>query len=559
MNMKNCRQCQTKFEITDQDRAFYERISPVVKGKKFSIPEPSFCPSCRQQRRLSFENQLNLSKRKCSKTGKEMISCYSADTPFPVYSLDEYISNQFDPTVYGRDYDFNRPFFDQFRDLLQVVPRPTLIRGHSFDENSDYTNYSGKNKNCYMIFDSDYNRDCCFSYSVNNSKDCMDVYRVKQSELCYESVDCTNCYRLFFSQDCENCSESAYLKNCIGVKNSFMCSNLKNKEFYIFNQPFPKEKYEELMKSLGSHDNLGRYQNDWKKFKIQFPQRFMHGVQSEQVSGDYLISSKNSEYCFDSMQLWDCKYHTRSFGSAKDCMDCDEVGDGVELMYETIVAGYEGMNVLFSFIALPNCHDIFYCMFSELVGNSFGCVSLNKKNYCILNKQYSKEDYEALLPKILEHLQKTGEWGEFFPMNLSDFAYNETLAQQHFPVTKQQAVALGSRWKEDSTKEFLPATAEISQNVESAPEDITKKLFVCQDCKKNYKIIDQEYRFHKTQRLALPKSCFFCRNKERASLRNPRKLFDRVCDQCQTALKTTYSPEWPEKIFCETCYQNSLA
>jgi len=30
--------------------------------------------------------------------------------------------------------------------------------------------------------------------------------------------------------------------------------------------------------------------------------------------------------------------------------------------------------------------------------------------YCILNKQYSKEEYEELVPKIIEHMQKTGEW-----------------------------------------------------------------------------------------------------------------------------------------------------
>jgi hypothetical protein len=50
-----------------------------------------------------------------------------------------------------------------------------------------------------------------------------------------------------------------------------------------------------------------------------------------------------------------------------------------------------------------------------------------------LNKKYSKEDYETLLPKIIDHMKKTGEWGEFFPMEISPFKYEETKAVDYFP------------------------------------------------------------------------------------------------------------------------------
>ncbi|MBU1935306.1 hypothetical protein KKF04_04580, partial [Patescibacteria group bacterium] len=44
------------------------------------------------------------------------------------------------------------------------------------------------------------------------------------------------------------------------------------------------------------------------------------------------------------------------------------------------------------------------------------------------------------------------------------------------------------------------------------------------------------------------------RHKNRVALLNSRKLYDRKCDECQTAIKTTYGPDHPEKVFCEECY-----
>ena len=65
--------------------------------------------------------------------------------------------------------------------------------------------------------------------------------------------------------------------------------------------------------------------------------------------------------------------------------------------------------------------------------------------YCILNKQYTKEEYEELLPKIIEHMKSTDEWGKFFPTEDSPFAYNETVASEFYPITKDEV--LKNNWK----------------------------------------------------------------------------------------------------------------
>lgn len=77
-----------------------------------------------------------------------------------------------------------------------------------------------------------------------------------------------------------------------------------------------------------------------------------------------------------------------------------------------------------------------------------------------MNKQYTKEEYDTFLPKIREnmmempYLDKEGliyRYGEFFPAELSPFYYNETVAQDYFPLQKKVVEKLGLLWKEKET------------------------------------------------------------------------------------------------------------
>ena len=70
----------------------------------------------------------------------------------------------------------------------------------------------------------------------------------------------------------------------------------------------------------------------------------------------------------------------------------------------------------------------------------FLCVGIDRKSYCILNKQYTKEEYEELVPRIIEKMMADGEWGEFFPASMSPFGYNETVVQEYFPLSREEVL-----------------------------------------------------------------------------------------------------------------------
>ncbi|MDO8649262.1 MAG: hypothetical protein Q7R81_05780 [Candidatus Peregrinibacteria bacterium] len=549
---RSCKACSAPFDITDAHLAFYDSVAPAFGGKKFSLPPPTLCPECRQQRRVAQGNQIHLYKRKCDFTKDSIISNYHPGSPYTVYKQEVWWSDQWDAATYGRDFDFSRPFFEQYRDLLIAVPRYALHTTYQYDENSEYINYCTKNKDCYLIFDSDLNRDCYYSYSINNSQNCMDCYRIGKSELSYECVDSVQCYDCAFLQDCQNCSGSMFLKNCTGCQNCLMCSNLRNKEYHIENKPVSKEAFEQVRLMLTSRERLLSARERFEKLKLEYPQKEVHGIQNEDVLGDYLTNCKNAHFCFDSRDLWDCTYNYQGWMATKSSMDVQEVGD-CQLLYECSYSGDRSQHILFCSHCFED-HDCYYCSFCMHNKNLFGCVAMSRKEYCILNKQYTKEEYEELAPRIIEHMEKSDEWGEFFPIALASFAYNETLAQDYFPLTKGEAQKKGYVWRDEDAKEYSGSTYAAPDTIGEVPDTVTKEVLCCAKCKRNFRIVQRELDLLRQKNLPLPLRCFFCRHRERMQQRNPRKFWKRECGKCKKEIQTTYAPERPEIVYCESCY-----
>jgi hypothetical protein len=545
---KNCTVSGQKFVITNEDLVFY---------KKMGVPAPLLCPDERLIRRMSWANQRTLYQRKCSATGKMIISNCSPDKMYPVYDVNYFWSDQWNQLDTARSYDFDRSFFDQYESLLSVAPRPGLQRSPSYDENSDYTNYAGKNKNCYLIFDSDKNRDAYYSFSVNSCESISDCYRSENCELCYECLDSQHCYGSIYLQNCQQCSHSYFLRNCIGCKNCFGCVNLRNKEYYFLNQRLSKSDYEQKIRSLSldTYSGLKNMSAQFHDFAQNFPYRYMEGNHNENVKGNYLSNCKNAIDCFDSRKLWDCKYVVSAFDDLKDSMDCTQVGDQAELMYECTHVGYNTYNCKFFTHGLGKSAHLTYCFFTPYCENCFGCVGIHHKKFCILNKQYSEVEYYELLPKIIAHMTKTGEWGEFFPTALSPFAYNESDAQEYFPLTKSEALIKGYNWRDETKNtKYIGTKYKIPDNITDVPDSICNEILTCAVTEKNYRIQKQELKFYRQQNLPIPRLHPDERHRRRVALRNPRKLWSRKCDKCQKNIQTTFALDQSAKILCESCY-----
>jgi len=541
---KNCKICQQSFQIQLEDLEFY---------KQLKVDTPQCCPACRQQKRMAFRNERNLYKRNCDLCGKSMVTIYSPDKKFAVFCKDCWWSDKWDAEKYGRDFDFNRPFFEQFEELMKAVPRLDLVNVQH--ENSDYTNYGYANKDCYLLYTSDENEKCCYGAYVWDSLGCIDNCYILDSKYSYDCVDCVGMYECQHCRMCESCQNCKNCYDCRNCSDCFGCAGLRRKQYYFLNEKLEKGEYEKRISAVLSDeaalkDCLEKHQ----KLLTDLPRRAVFQVNCQDCVGNYLKNSKNLYWCFNGRGAEDVKWGTNLSGKVYHCYDMEGCGR-IEWSAEGISSGLDGTNHCFAIDHLWNGNiDIYYSSYCMSNHDLFGCVGMRHKEYCILNKKYSKEEYEKLREKIVDHIKKTGEWGDFFPIKISPFAYNETLAAHEYPLSKEEVLKRGWKWKDEDKRDFLPQKYVMPKKLEDVGEDILKEILACMKCGKNYKIISQELNYLKKWKLPVPKLCPDCRHKERDALRMPRNLWKRKCDKCGTEIWAGYKPGSAEKVYCEKCY-----
>ncbi len=554
---KTCLVSGEPFEVSERDLEFYKRVSPTFDGERCEIPPPTLSPLCRAQRRMVWRAELNLFLRESVLSGKKLLVGVPPESYAKVIHRDEFWSDDFDPLSYGRDFDFSRPFFEQWKELAQEVPVMGLTAFEN--ENSDFINNASYNKNCYLIAGANHNESCYYGNYVNNSNFCVDVSFIDKCELCYECVDCTGCYNVRYAVNSHNCSDSTFLRNCRGCKNCFGCVNLANKQYNYFNQQLTKDEYLEALQAhdLGVRSEVSRLRDKFERFRLDFPYKYMIGEMNDDVTGNSIFSSHSSHHCFDVSEVWDC-YHCSWFHQSKDCMDCFSWGFPAELCYECVEVGGGSYGSAFS-VTVVNSENIYYSYHTYNSKHCFGCVSLKKNKYCIFNKQYSWEDYEKLALRIVGHMKETGEWGELFPMSLTALCYNASVAQDYQPIDKEMAEMLNVPWHDESKVTKQPSKhVHIPDSIDEVDESICGEVLTCSETGRAFKITRPELAFYKKHRVALPDVAFIPRHRARLAKRNPRALWERSCEKCGVEIQTSYPPQAPETVYCGDCYLNEI-
>ena len=568
---KICQNCKQDFVIEPEDFNFYEKIK---------VPPPTFCPECRLQRRMAWRNERTLHRNKCGKTGKSLISCFSAESPFTVYERDIWWGDEWDPTNYGMEYNFSQPFFTQFRELLEKVPHPNLFIGKCVD--TFYGNYIGEFRNSYLVSASWAGDNIAYGSRCNNCKDCMDMFTVKDCEFSYDDVSSSKCYETFFSHNADSCTSSCFLYDCRNCINCFGCTSLRNKSNCMWNEQFTKEEYDKKLKELdiGSFENFKTAQQKFEKLKLNAIRRFANIVNSVNVSGDDIFHANNCHYCFAiSDEMKDCKYMINAVQGLKDSYDGYGTGANSELLYEGMDSGVNGARQLFT-LTVWECLNTEYSINCHGCNNIFGCTGLRNRSYCIFNKQYGKEEFKKLREQIIEqmgkvpYIDKKGNvyrYGEYFPVEISPFGYNETVSQDYFPLSKEKILKNGFSYIEKENPEYKATitSQDLPDHIKDTDENIFKAVIECESCKRPYKIIQNEHIFLKRFSLPLPHKCFECRHQERFKKVNSPKIYHRLCmcdkenhfhgtEKCEIEFETSYAPDRPEIVYCEKCYQQEV-
>lgn len=576
METRNCQNCKKDFTIESEDFDFYSKIK---------VPPPTFCPDCRRQRRLAFRNTHSLYRRKDSFTGKDILSIYSPDKDVVVIDQKDWWGDGWDPMDYGFEYDFSKTFFSQWKKLRDSIPLQSLSNSKAV--NSEYCNVAEENYDCYLITACYQNERVMYSDSISNDKDSMDLHVTHRSEFCYDDVNCTDSYKLFYSVDSHTCTDSYFLYDCKGCTSCFMCTNLRNKSYCFENEQLSKEEYDEKIHkyNLGNRNTIEKLKEQFTDLKLKSIHRFARIVNSYNVSGDNIDHAKNSHFCFDTTQgPEDSKFLFWGGMKTKDCYDTDACAE-LESSYESFDLGVGGNRNLFSNVVYSS-NEIEYSINCYNSSNLFGCIGLRNKKYCILNKQYEKGEYFEKLSKIKQQMMditytdksgKVYKYGEFFPAEISPFCYNETVASDYFPLSKEEIENAGLNWKEKETSlyKITIKNEEIPTDIKDVSDQILSEVIECAhkgECKDRctgaFKILQNELTFYKRFNIPIPHLCYWCRHFERFRKRRPLKLWRRQCmcdlinhehiGKCVNEFETSYSSDREEKVFCEGCYQKEV-
>jgi hypothetical protein len=552
---KICQNCKKGFTIEPDDFGFYEKIGVLL---------PKICPECRAQLRLCFRNERCFYKRKCDNCKKDTISTFSPNKDYPVWCPECWWSDDLDAKKFRVDYSPDKSFFEQWNKLWNNVPKPALVSTR--DVNCSYLNLTADNKNCYVIIESSNNENCINCYWIQLSKDLIDCSFTQRVELSYEVDDCYDSNNLRYSKSCYSCLDSLFLVGCRGCTNCLGCINLRQQKYHIFNKSYTKEEYEKRLKSfrLDTYSGVETFKKEFQDFIKDKPRKFAEIFNAVNSTGNYMANVKNNRNCFHSYDAEDNAYSVHVWRGAKDCMDCSTAGRGAELIYNSLNSGLEISNVICGSMCWGS-QFMEYCVNCPNSNNCFGCVGLINGSYCILNKQYTKEEYKKLRAEIIAKMKQEGICGDFFPKNISAFGYNESSAMDEFPLTKEQALKQGFKWEETERGTFGKETINWKNFPDSILDlplsfDVNKEVFICKECAKNYRIIADELSFYKRMQIPIPRSCPECRHMERFKNRGPNKLWHRKCmkEGCQNEFETSYAPDRPEIVYCERCFQQEV-
>lgn len=403
---------------------------------------------------------------------------------------------------------------------------------------------------------------------VGQSKNCLDGHSVLRSELCYEGFRLENCYAVADAAFCKGCSNSEFLFDCIGCSDCLGCVNLRNKQYYVLNEPVGRERYLEARAQHFGGSYLRR-QAFRKRFEVLLsdsPRRASYMVNNANSTGENLSSCEGAHQCYDAAECKDCSYCYDFYFSNRDCVDISAFGQSMEQCYELSGCGgyltQTGMShCYFSQYIFYGGHQVLYSMnCHEHCRDLFGCADLRRKESCILNLQYTPSEYQSLAKRLVEHMEETGEWGEFFPMSASLFGYNESLASEDFPATQAECLAFGARWSD-----YVPpgpggtgqlAASSLPDSIHETDDDICATAVICEVSGRPYRVLPAELHYYRTCNLPLPRLHPEERQRRRSLYKRRGQISARPCAACGEGVSTSYRPQDAVKVYCERCFDN---
>lgn len=516
---RTCKITKRSFQITKEEQEAYDH---------FALPYPEACREERLRQALCFLNERRLFWRTCSVTGQRIVSIYPETAPFPVVTTEVVQQLQAGNLRYGRDYDLRAPFFDQLYDVWRAVPRAATSAEQTVKSSAVHLTLFANHAT--LVSHSFYIDDCLYSLHLVDCKHCIDCLHCSRLTRSYQCVDCHDGALLRYSTHSSGCSDSWFLYDSRNCRHCLCCVGLQDKKFCIFNAPVSEHEYWETLRTwnLDNRSACEDVRDRFAAFVREHARNKFFTDNPGSGSGNSLYRSSrivHSYNCQDSAGLIDCYALFRADG----CVQGVGFGDGLEDSAQFISVGLGASRVVNCIECYDGVSDLSYSIGCKRSSHLFGCVGLVDREYCILNRQYSRSRYADLTGAIRRQLVTDGSWGRFFNLFFTPFAYNQSAAGDYMPLGEIQATYLGYGWavedEELRPSELLRAVDAAGGEIGEMPlafsdraiETLPQQIYVCELMGKPFQLSPREITLYLELGVCPPARSFEQRHKERLS------------------------------------------
>lgn len=529
----------------------------IERCRKWNVPPSRLHPFMRMKVMASWGAGVDLWWKPHVLTGKPILTSVHPDALPPVVMDKEYFGSDLG-AQYAMDVDPARPFFAQHRELISKVPMPAF-QSHG-SENCVGGGYI-KSVNTFMLFGTYAAKDSWYVFRCRNVDACMDGAWLENCEQTYSScmaVRLHGCTQVFDSIDCLS---GAFLFDCRNCEDCFCSSNLRRARCVFMNKQLTKEEYEKKMVAidLSCTSTFEEYRekfHDLLRSEAVWPEHF--NVNSPGCSGDYLLDCVRSSGYFGT-RLTDVRDGWFVFTSE----NCESVviGNDSQNVYQTCVS-LASQNVKYGFV-LDYCSDVEYSIHCQNLEHCFGCVGLQRKKFCIFNKQYTEEEYWKKLDEIKCAMLDRGEYGEWWPSAYAGWWPQYGFASVFCPFSKEELDRLQAPHFDPAGGMRYAAYQDTSvKDIEEVP-DCVKGVdatwlnvpFLDAEEGRRYSVNDRELAFRKDRKYPFPRRHFRHRLIELVEQVNGPEQKGTSCGKCNKVITVSVNKMFPNrKVYCYPCY-----
>ncbi|MDA1038209.1 MAG: hypothetical protein O2877_00795 [bacterium] len=533
--------------------------------KKFNMPPSKLSQNTRWKWEAYYDIGYQFWWNKHFDTGKPVLSFHHPATGVRVLPDKEWHARDF--SNIQKPLDLNRPFFDQMQALLREVPMPATFNKEepensialfSFGDRDSYFTFACRSARSFFLigaFDVEDTSAVFLSSESSKSHSVLHSHRIYNCRYVRESFDCMDSVFLF---DCRNC------KNCFGA------SNKRNAEYVWFNEQLSKSEWERRRAEvdLGSRRVVEDHMRHFEKLLLEesvWPESFNFG--SEDAIGDYLNQATRCYYCFDSEKgavdnYWSAWMYGAPTQNAfcwgavnsSECYLCVSSPESSRLKCSYRSTRCEQSEYLFGCIDCVNC---------------FGCIGIKNKQFCILNKQYSEEDYWNLVDQLKCQLLEDGSYGEYFPTTMATTYVPENGAVLYAGASESDMRALGglvfdpesegATGKDRVDLAMARRVEEIPDSIDDLSDDWIGVPIYDSHTKRTFAFLKPEVEYYRKMRIAPPAEHFVLRMKQLSDVGQKAQFIHKHCSACSKEIVVSVNLRYPDrKIYCRDCYLTYL-